>query len=127
MNYIRTSSKSRKQDKFGEAGTSSTSVSGLPPQDLCPSFSPSCCFSELIIKNAASTGKYFCHFLHSFLASPPHDSDSFQKSKASIHTAAFPAMAPLCQQNSQQQHTQGADFRGAKFCFDRGLSILHLL
>lgn len=66
-------------------------------------------FSELLIKDMAEGGKYFCHLLHSFLSPLPQISASFQKSKATVHRAV-----------AQEQHSQGADFRGAQICLDTG-------
>jgi len=125
INHIRTPSKTRVWAKFGAAGTSSTPVSGL--RSLCPHSNWPATSWSWSLKTWQVLGNLFATSCTAFLLPQSQSSDSFWKCKATIHRAVCQPWPSRSQQNAQQQHTQGADFRSAEICLDRGLNVLVLL
>lgn len=105
------------------AGTSSTPVSGLPSP--CPHSDWPATSRSWSLQTRQVLGNIFAISCTASSLPHPWSSDGFQKNKATIYRAVFQPWPSLCQQNAQQQHTQGADFRSAEICLDRGLNVFH--
>lgn len=112
MNHIRTSIITRVRNHFGVAQQAPLLSQGFPPKSfLCPHSDWPDTSQSWSLKTWQKLGNNFATCFTASFHPLPRALTVFKRAKPLL--IEFPAVA-------QEQHTRGADFRGAQICLDTG-------